>query len=132
MIVKSFDVCSSCGRTHTIDKKSLSEGREYYSCSECRMWDKKSRSYVPFDFLSSMKRKLKNTELVNEIWKSIYDEVLSVGKNVEYVDCAPSSKLLKVEKLFDGIPSLDNKTLTTSKVLVDDKEYVWVSVHINE
>ena len=85
MIVKSFDVCSSCGRTHNIDKKSLSEGREYYSCSECRMWDKKSRSYVPFDFLSSMKRKLKNTELVNEIWKSIYDEVLSVGKNVEYV-----------------------------------------------
>lgn len=132
MIVKSSNVCSTCSRTHTIDKKSLSEGREYYSCSECRMWDRKSRGYVPFDFLSTLKRKLKNTELVNSIWSSIYDEVLSVGKNVESVDCAPSSNLLKVEKLFDRLSKLEKKTVTTSKVVVDGKEYVWVSVHSNE
>ena len=132
MIVKSFDVCSTCGRTCTIDKKSLSEGREYYSCSECRMWDRKSRGYAPFDFLSNLKRKLKNTELVNSVWSSIYDEVLSIGNNVEYLDFAPSSNLLKVEKLFERLPNLENKKITTSKSFVDDKEYVWVSIHLNE
>ena len=76
MIVKASNICSTCDRTHTIDKKSLSEGREYYSCSECRMWDRKSRGYVPFDFLSTLKRKLKNMFLCQ---KDKINQTLSCG-----------------------------------------------------
>lgn len=128
MIVKTYNTCASCNRTSTVDKKSFLEGREYYSCSECRKWDRKSRGYVPFEFINILKRRLKNTELVNKIWNSISDEVLSLGLNVESVECVPSTNLGKVEKILERSPYL-NKKVFTSKVYVEGKEYVWVSVH---
>lgn len=128
MIVKTSSTCASCNRTLTVDKKSFREGREYYSCSECRKWDRKSRGYAPFEFLNTLKRRLKNTELVNKIWNSICDDVLSLGLNVEVVECIPSTNLGKVEKILERLP-YSNKNVFTSKVSVDGREYIWVSVH---
>ena len=70
--------------------------------------------------------------LVNSVWFSIYEDVLSIGNNVEFLDFALSSNLLKVEKLFERSPNLENKKMTTSKSFVDGKEYVWVAIHLDE
>ena len=128
MIVKTSAICASSNRTLTVDKESFYEGREYYSSLDCRKWDRKSRGYAPFEFLSTLKWRLKNTELVNKIWRSICDDVLSLGLNVETIECIPSSNLAKVEKILERMP-WSTKNVSTSKVLVDGREYVWISVH---
>ena len=71
---------------------------------------------------------MKNTELVNKIWRAICDDVLSLGLNVENVECVPSSNLAKVERILERMP-WETKNVFTSKVLVDGREYVWISVH---
>lgn len=130
MEVKIFDNCTTCDVSYLIDSNSISKGRHYYSCNRCRKWDRKSNGYVPFEFLNDLKRKMKDTKLVNLIWSKIWEDVISIGRHINSLDCVNSKNLDEVDKLFKRFES--EEYVTTSKILIDGEEYVWIASFNNE
>lgn len=102
-------------------------GKQYYSCSRCRKYNRKTNGYTPFDFLRELKSKMRDSKLVNQIWEKIHQTVLDVsGGNVFELSCYE-------EKDFDKMISNQNKNYDyykefgsyTSKVNVEERTYYW-------
>lgn len=117
--------CETCGIEFS--SGDFVTGRNYYSCSRCRKYNRKTNGYTPFDFLRELKSKMRDSKLVNEIWDSIHHTVLEVsGGNVVELNCCK-------EKDFDKMISQQNKNRESlkdlgshnGKVSVNNQTYYW-------
>ena len=117
--------CESCGVE--FNSGDFVTGRKYSSCAKCRKWNRKTNGYVPFDFIRSLKAKMRDSKLVNQIWDKIHHNVLDIsGGKVFELSCYK-------EKDFDKMISLQNKNYDyykefeshTGKVEVNQQTYYW-------
>jgi len=117
--------CESCGIS--FNSGDFVTGRKYYSCSRCRKYNRKTNGYTPFDFLRSLKAKMRDSKLVNQIWEKIHHRVLDISSgDVFELSCYK-------EREFDKMISLQNKNYDyykefsshTEKVEVGGDIYYW-------
>ena len=117
--------CETCGVE--FQNGDFVSGKQYYSCSRCRKYNRKTNGYTPFEFLRSLKAKMRDSKLVNQIWDKIHHKVLDVsGGEVFELSCYR-------EKDFDKMISLQNKNYDyykafnshTEKVEVGGDTYYW-------
>lgn len=117
--------CETCGVEFC--SGDFVTGRNYYSCSRCRKYNRKTNGYTPFNFLRELKSKMRDSKLVNEIWDKIHHTVLEVsGGNVVELSCYKDQD-------FDKMISIQNKNYDyykefgnyNGKVTVNDQTYYW-------
>ena len=117
--------CETCGIE--FQNGNFLSGKQYYSCSRCRKYNRKTNGYTPFDFLRELKSKMRDSKLVNQIWEKIHHVVLDIsGGEVFELSCYK-------EKDFDKMISNQNKNFDsykdfrsyTSKVDVEEQIYYW-------
>lgn len=117
--------CETCGVE--FQNGDFVSGKQYYSCSRCRKYNRKTNGYTPFEFLRTLKSKMRDSKLVNQIWDKIHHSVLEVsGGDVFELSCYRSQD-------FDKMISNQNKNYDyykefssyTGKVDVKDQTYYW-------
>ena len=115
--------CKTCGVE--FQSEDFVSGRKYYSCSRCRNSNRNRiiHKYEPFEFLSSLKAKMRDSKLVNQIWSKIHHNVLEVSKGEVFeLSCYNQNDFEKMTSLQDSYKGLSSYT---DKVSIGEEIYYW-------